>query len=109
MTPDTSENKIQQNSINLLQNLGYKFISREENLKLRGGKSSEVLFREILIQKLGEINSYEYKGKRYKFSQSSILKAVDELAGVSLNEGLMIANEKITNLLLLGTSIEENL
>ena len=86
-----------------------KFISREENLKLRGGKSGEVLFREILIKKLGEINGYEYKGKRYKFSQSSILKAVDELAGVSLNEGLMIANEKITNLLLLGTSLEENL
>lgn len=40
MTPDTSENKIQQNSINLLQNLGYKFISRDENLKLRGSKSS---------------------------------------------------------------------
>ena len=109
MTPDTSEYKIQQNSINLLRNLGYKFISREENLKLRGSKSSEVLFREILTKKLDEINGYEYKGKRYKFSQSSILKAVDELAGVSLNEGLMIANEKITNLLLLGTSLEENL
>lgn len=109
MTPDTSENKIQQNSINLLQSLGYKFISREENLKLRGGKSSEVLFREILTKKLGEINGYEYKGKRYKFSQSNILKAVDELAGVSLNEGLMVANERITNLLLLGTSLEENL
>ena len=109
MTPDTSGNKIQQNSINLLQNLGYKFISREENLKLRDGKTSEVLFREILTKKLGEINSYEYKGKRYKFSQSSVLKAVDELAGVSLNEGLMVANERITNLLLLGTSLEENL
>lgn len=109
MTPDTSENKIQQNSINLLQSLGYKFISREKNLKLRGGKSSEVLFREILIQKLGEINGYEYKGKRYKFSQSSVLKAIDELAGVSLNEGLMVANERITNLLLFGTSLEENL
>ena len=46
MTPDTSEYKIQQTAINLLQNLGYKFISREENLKLRGGKTSEVLFRE---------------------------------------------------------------
>ena len=109
MTPDTSENKIQQNSINLLQSLGYKFVSREENLKLRGGKTSEVLFREILTQKLGEINGYEYKGKRYKFSQSNVLKAVDELAGVSLNEGLMVANERITNLLLLGTSLEENL
>ncbi|WP_462106440.1 type I restriction endonuclease subunit R [Campylobacter concisus] len=109
MTPDTSENKIQQNSINLLQSSGYKFISREENLKLRGGKTSEVLFREILTKKLGEINGYEYKGKRYKFSQSNVLKAVDELAGVSLNEGLMVANERITNLLLLGTSLEENL
>lgn len=109
MTPDTSENKIQQNSINLLQSLGYKFISREENLKLRGGKTSEVLFMEILTKKLSEINGYEYKGKRYKFSQSNVLKAVDELTGVSLNEGLMVANERITNLLLLGTSLEENL
>ncbi|MGP1507093.1 MAG: hypothetical protein ACTTIM_06570 [Campylobacter sp.] len=80
MTPYTSENKIQQNSINLLQNLGYKFISREKNLKLRGSKSREVLFREILTKKLDEINGYEYEGKQYKFSQSSILKAVDELA-----------------------------
>lgn len=109
MTPDTSENKIQQNSINLLQSLGYKFISREENLKLRGGKTSDVLFREILTKKLSEINGYEYKGKRYEFSRSNVLKAVDELAGVSLNEGLMVANEMITNLLLLGTSLEENL
>ncbi len=109
MTPDTSENKIQQNSINLLQSLGYKFISREENLKLRGGKTSDVLFREILTKKLSEINGYEYKGKRYEFSRSNVLKAVDELAGVSLNEGLMVANERITNFLLLGTSLEENL
>ncbi len=71
MTPYTSENKIQQNSINLLQNLGCKFKSREENLKLRDSKSSEVLFREILTQKLDEINGYEYKGNQYKFNFKS--------------------------------------
>lgn len=106
MLPDTSENKIQQNSLNLLQNLGYKFIDRKENLSLRNGNTKEVLLKEILVRKLDEINKFEYKGKIYKFSKQNLQKAVEDL-DADLNEGLNIANKTITNKLLFGESYEE--
>lgn len=106
----TLEQVIQQNCINLLshKDFGYKFISKEDNLIFRENKTSAVLLKKILIERLYAINSYEYKGQNYKFSANNIAKAVEDL-DVSLNEGLIVANEKITNHLLLGTSYEENL
>ncbi|MBE0492689.1 MAG: type I restriction endonuclease subunit R, partial [Sulfurospirillum sp.] len=106
----TLENIIQQNCINLLshKNFGYRLISKTQNFEFRENKTSSVLLKKILIERLYEINSYEYKGQNYKFSASNIAKAVEDL-DVSLNEGLIVANEKITNHLLLGTSYEENL
>ena len=106
----TLEQAIQQNCINLLshKDFGYKFISKEDNLIFRENKTSAVLLKKILIERLYAINSYEYKGQNYKFSANNISKAVEDL-DVSLNEGLIVANERITNHLLLGTSYEENL
>ena len=106
----TLEQVIQQNCINLLshKDFGYKFISKEDNLIFRENKTSAVLLKKILIERLYALNSYEYKGQNYKFSASNIAKAVDDL-DVSLNEGLIVANERITNHLVLGTSYEENL
>ena len=106
MIPDHSENKIQQNCLNLLQKLGYKFIDRKENLSLRNGNTKEVLLKEILVKKLDEINKFEYKGKIYKFSKKNLQKAVDDL-DADLNEGLNITNKTITNKLLFGESYEE--
>ena len=106
----TLEQAIQQNCINLLshKDFGYKFISKEDNLIFRENKTSAVLLKKILIERLYALNSYEYKGQNYKFSANNIAKAVEDL-DVSLNEGLIVANERITNHLLLGTSYEENL
>jgi len=106
----TLEQAIQQNCIDLLshKDFGYKFITKEDNLILRDNKTSTVLLKKILIKRLYAINSYEYKGQKYKFSAKTIARAVEDL-DVSLNEGLMVANEKITNYLLLGTSYEESL
>lgn len=106
----TLEQIIQQNCIDLLshKDFGYKFISKEDNLIFRENKTSAVLLKKILIERLYALNSYEYKGQNYKFSANNISKAVEDL-DVSLNEGLIVANEKITNHLLLGTSYEENL
>ncbi|MBP9616333.1 MAG: HsdR family type I site-specific deoxyribonuclease, partial [Aliarcobacter sp.] len=104
------EQVIQQNCIDLLSHkeFGYKFITKEDNLIFRENKTSAILLKKILIERLYAINSYEYKGQNYKFSANNIAKAVEDL-DVSLNEGLIVANEKITNHLLLGTSYEENL
>lgn len=106
----TLEKNIQQNCIELLshKDFGYKFISKEENLALREHKTSNVLLKKILTERLYAINSYEYKGQNYKFGANNIAHAIEDL-DVSLNEGLQVANENITNHLLLGTSYEENL
>ena len=106
----TLEQVIQQNCIKLLshEDFGYKFITKEDNLIFRENKTSSVLLKKILIERLYTINSYEYRGQNYKFSANNIAKAIDDL-DVTLNEGLIVANEKITNHLLLGTSYEENL
>ena len=104
----TTENKIQQNSIKLLQSLGYEFVSKSENVSLRDGRTSNVLLKSILQEQLNAINSYDYKSQKYKFSENNISKAINDL-DIGLNEGLMVANERITNHLLLGTSYEESL
>jgi len=106
----TLERIIQQNCINLLshKDFGYEFISKVDNLIFRENKTASVLLKKILIERLYAINGYQYKGQDYKFSASNISKAIEDL-DVSLNEGLITANEKITNHLLLGSSYEESL
>ncbi len=108
MTPNTSEYKIQQNTILLLTAMGWQFISREDNLALRGNRTTEVLLRDILLSQLDKINSYEYQGVRHKFSLKNIECAIAEL-DVLLNEELNIANQKITDKLVLGDSYDEEL
>lgn len=109
MNPDiTAEIALQSNVINLLQAMGYTYISREENVAIRDGKLGDVLLKDILLEQLQKINGFEYKGVQYKFSPRNIAKAVEEL-DAPLNEGLMNANQKISDALVLGTSYDEEL
>ncbi|MDX9744884.1 MAG: type I restriction endonuclease, partial [Arcobacteraceae bacterium] len=109
MNPNISnETTIQNNTIGLLKKMGYTFISQEENVKLRAGKLGEVVLKDILLKQLQKINSIDYKGVQYKFSTKNIAKAIEEL-NVPLNEGLMSANQKISDKLILGTSYDEEL
>ena len=98
----------QRPAIEVLEKLGYKYISQEENKELRNNILSDVLFKEILIKKLNEINSYEYKGVTYKFSPSTIGQAVKDL-NEDLLTGLISTNEKIYDMLTLGKSYTERM
>ena len=98
----------QRPAIEVLQKLGYKYISEEENKKLRNYILTDVIFKDILAKKLNEINSYEYKGEKYKFSASTIGQAIKDL-NEDLVTGLISTNEKIYNLLTLGKSYQENM
>ena len=98
----------QRPAIEVLQKLGYKYISEEENKKLRNNILTEVIFKDILAKKLNEINSYEYKGEKYKFSASTIGQAIKDL-NEDLVTGLISTNEKIYDLLTLGKSYQENM
>src|SRR5690625_1641209 len=52
------------------------------------------------------MNTYEYKGEEYPFSDNNLDKAVRDL-DIPLTEGLVHTNEKIYDLLMLGKSYEE--
>ncbi|MDD3595835.1 HsdR family type I site-specific deoxyribonuclease [Sulfuricurvum sp.] len=103
-----AELTLQNNTIELLKNMGYTYISQEENVKIRNGKLGEVILKDILLEQLQKINGFEYKGVEYTFSPKNIAKAIEEL-NVPLNEGLMSANQKISDKLMLGTSYDEEL
>lgn len=98
----------QRPAIEVLQKLGYKYISEEKNKKLRNYILTDVIFKDILAKKLNEINSYEYKGEKYKFSASTIGQAIKDL-NEDLVTGLISTNEKIYDLLTLGKSYQENM
>lgn len=98
----------QRPAIEVLQKLGYKYISEEENKNLRNNILTDVIFKDILAKKLNEINSYEYKGEKYKFSASTIGQAIKDL-NEDLVTGLISTNEKIYDLLTLGKSYQENM
>ena len=98
----------QRPAIEVLQKLGYKYISEEENKNLRNNILTDVIFKDILAKKLNAINSYEYKGEKYKFSASTIGQAIKDL-NEDLVTGLISTNEKIYDLLTLGKSYQENM
>lgn len=98
----------QRPAIEVLQKLGYKYISEEENKKLRNYILTDVILKDTLAKKLNEINSYEYKGEKYKFSASTIGQAIKDL-NEDLVTGLISTNEKIYDLLTLGKSYQENM
>lgn len=106
--PKTDEDIIQTNTIKLLKSMGWTYISREDNVTLRDNRLHEVVLKDILLEQLQQINSFEYKGVNYKFSPKNISRAVEEL-NIPLNEGLNAANQKISDKLILGTSYDEEL
>lgn len=92
-------------ALELLQALGYKYLSPEEVTSLRGNFHNPVLTK-VLRRQLEEMNSYEYKGEQYRFSKNNLDKAVQDL-DIPLTDGLVQTNEKIYDLLMLGKSYEE--
>jgi type I restriction enzyme R subunit len=108
--PSFKEDHISQiPAIQLLVNLGYKYLTPEEALNLRGNKRSNVLLESVLEEQLNRINIIYYKGNSFKFSQSNITHAVNALKDLPFNSGLITKNEMVYDLLTLGKSFEESI
>jgi hypothetical protein len=107
-TPSFKEDHISQvPAIQLLVNLGYQYLSPTEALRLRGGKESAVLLEPVLLEQLARLNAINYKGEVHAFSEQNLASCVRALKDAPLNEGLITANEKIYDLLTLGTTREQ--
>lgn len=109
-TPSFIEDHISQiPALQLLQNMGYTYLTPKEVDDLRGNKPGNVILENILETQLRKQNNIEFRGQQYKFSNASISKAIQALKDFSLKDGLVITNEKLYDTLTLGKSFEENI
>ena len=92
-------------AIDLLQSMGYTYISPEDCEKQRGSRY-HVLLKDILRGQLRRLNRYTYAGAENEFSAANIERAMDEL-DEPLVDGLVRTSEKIYDALLLGKSYPE--
>ncbi len=89
-------------------NLGYTYLRPEQALVERGGRLSNVLLENILREQLKRINHIPFKGGEYLFSEENIQSAIQKIKNVKY-DGLLKTNEKIYNLITLGSSFEQTI
>lgn len=94
-----------QPALDLLQSMGYTYISPEDCEKQRGSRY-HVLLKDILRGQLRRLNRYSYAGAENEFSAANIERAMEEL-DEPLTDGLVRTSEKIYDALLLGKSYPE--
>ena len=94
-------------ALELLLSMGYTFISPEEVKVQRQDKEYQVLLEGILRDQLKTINRIHYKNESYRFSEENISSAIDKLKSVKY-DGLIKTNEKIYDLITLGTALEQS-
>jgi type I restriction enzyme, R subunit len=110
-TPSFKEDHISQiPALQMLQNLGYTYLTPEEADRLRGGKSSNVLLDDILRKQLKEINSEKRisSTKTTYISDANIENGIRTLKELPMNEGYIAACEAAYNLITLGKALEQN-
>ena len=95
-------------ALNLLRKLNNKWLSQDEAIKQRGNILSDVILENILFNQLKAINTFEFKGELFRFSESNIRAAVNTLKHVP-DEGPVKTNEKVYDLLTLGKSFTETI
>jgi len=86
-------------ALELLLAMGYKYLSAEECLRLRGGDAGNFILADIAVKKLMEINGYEVNGVESKFSEKDVRDAIDELEHIQY-EGLIDTAQKIYNIVM---------
>lgn len=92
-------------ALDLLQNMGYTYLTPEECTLQRGSKY-QVLLKGILRNQLRKINRFEFGGIDQEFSFANIERAIEDL-DEPLTDGLIKTSEKIYDALMLGRSYQE--
>ena len=110
-TPSFKEDHISQiPALQLLQKLGYTYLSPAEAENLRGGKTSNVLLDDILRKQLKEINSEKRisSTKTTYISDANIENGIRALKELPMNEGYIAACETAYNLITLGKTFDQS-
>ncbi|NQT78285.1 MAG: type I restriction endonuclease subunit R [Bacteroidetes bacterium] len=110
-TPSFKEDHISQiPALQLLQKLGYTYLSPVDAEKLRGGKTNNVLLEDILRKQLKEINSEKRisSTKTTYISNANIENGIRAIKELPMNEGYIAACEAVYNLITLGKAFEQS-
>jgi len=95
-------------ALQLLTAMGYEYLTPDEALALRGGKRGNVILEGILEPWLKAHNRVPFKGQTYPFSEANIRQAVETLTREPY-DGLVRTNERVYELLTLGTSLKQTI
>jgi type I restriction enzyme R subunit len=109
--PSFKEDHISQvPALQMLQKLGYTYLSPAEADKLRGGKTTNVILEDILRRQLREINSSIKisSTKTTYISEANIENGIRALKELPMNEGYISACETVYNLITLGKAFEQS-
>lgn len=107
-TPSFIEDHISQiPALKLLMNLGWKYLTPDQALELRGQRTSNVLLEEVLRTQLKKINRIEYRQKEFPFSEININNAILALRDLPVQDGFLSANKFYYELITLGKSFEQ--
>ena len=101
----SEKNISQKPALELLQAMGYIYIS-PENCRKQRGDGYHVLLKDVLRGQLRKLNRYTYAGTENEFSSANIERAIEDL-DEPLIDGLVRTSEKIYDALLLGKSYPE--
>ncbi len=93
-------------ALQLLMQLGWKYLSPEETVDLRGGRLSSAILEPILVDHIRSHGRYEFKGQTHPFSENAIQNAVQALKGFRAT-GATHQNEQAYDLLCLGISVPQ--
>ncbi len=88
--------------------MGWQYLSPEQALEARGGRTSNVLLEAILKKQLQHINTIEYKGKEFSFSEINVNSAILSIRDLPVQDGFIASNKTFYELITLGRSFEQN-
>ena len=94
-------------ALQLLMKMGYKYLTPDEALAARGGRSSNVLLEGIMKEHLAQVNRIQYKGKEFAFSEANINTAIVALRDLPIQDGYIQANIAFYDLITLGKSLDQ--
>ena len=94
-------------ALKLLMNMGWKYLTPEQALEARARRTSNVLLETILKEQLQVINTIEYKGKEFPFSDANVNNAILSIRDLPVQDGFLTANKAFYELITLGRSFEQ--
>lgn len=111
MTLSFKEDHISQiPALQMLQKLGYTYLTPDEALAMRGGKTSNVLLEDVLRNQLRRINSIRVnRNKEELFSEQNIENGVLAMRNIPMEGGYISGNETVYNMLTLGKAFEQSI